>query len=197
MFTPIGFYNTPAVATSTSAYYTADVWALTDTNTTIGAYSKNDGATLVGKYLRGVGNYYVCEALCKSTAMVTALAGKTIQDFQIEYTVSTNTMATTAVVTTYQCDVNWTDTPTTEPRYNVPFGEITPWSNLIATDTLSWSSSTPTGVKTIVKSAAQNTLVQGWVNGTTTNNGLILGMGASYFASTITLSSVRFWVQYI
>lgn len=198
MFVPIGFYS-PTVAVVTSAYYTADVWGLTDTNTVIGAYSKNSGACEVGKYYRGPENLYVSEALCKSSSMVTALSGKTIQDFQIEYTVTTNNLfgGTDAPIGVFKCDVDWTDNPTTAPRYNNPFPEYTAWATTLVTDSLVWTSVTPTGTKVISKSSAQTSLVQSWANGTVTNNGVILGMNNLYFGYNIILSGVRFWVQYI
>ena len=195
MFIPIGFYAAQTAAVITSAYYTPDVFGLKDTNTVIGPYSKNSGACEIGKYLRGPGNYYVSEALCKSTSMVTALSSKTVLDFQIEYTVTTNNMTTTTPVSVFKCDVDWSDTGSL-PVFNNPFGENTAWATTLVTDSLNWNGATPTGIKNIDKSQAQIDLVQGWANGTVTNNGLLLGMSTSYFSSVLILSSVRFWVQY-
>ena len=207
MFTPIGFYGSSSGSGGmTSAFYVADVWNLTDVNTTIGAYSKNNGANELGKYQRGAGVYYSSEVLCKSTAMETAISGKTIDSFYVEYTVSVNNMVadlSTAGcnVSVMNCNVAWTDTPSTQPRFNVPFGETTPWPAALVIDSTIWKKtttpvySTPTGVYSIATSTAQNTVIQDWANGNN-KNGLVLSMDPKYYISTITVSGVRFWVQY-
>lgn len=197
MFSPIGFYANNASG-STSAYYTPDIWSLTYTNTVVGSYSKNSTTNPIGKYYRGPGDLYVSEALLKSSAMVTALSGKTVLDFQIEYTVSVNSIftSTNAPVAVFKCDVNWTDTPTTQPTFNVPFDAATAWATNLVTDSLTWTPTTPLGTYTISKSTAQTNLVQGWANGTDANNGVILAMDNQYFGSTITISGTRFWVSY-
>lgn len=206
MFTPIGFYDTIVGGFSTSAYYNADTWNLTDVNTTIGAYSKNNGANELGKYARGAGVYYSSEILCKSTTMETDIAGRTIDSFFVEYTVTANNMVSDLStlgcnVSVFNCNVAWTDTPTSQPRFNVPFGENTAWGTPLIIDSVVWKKtsapvySTPTGVYSIATSATQTSIIQNWANNTN-KNGLILSMDPKYYLSTITVSGVRFWVQY-
>lgn len=130
--------------------------------------------------------------------MITAMAGKTVLDFQIEYTVNSNNLfiSTDAPIKVSKCDVDWTDTPSTQPDYDTPFDVNRAWPTDLVTDSLTWTSVTPTGTKTISKSQAQIDLVQAWVNNTTNNNGLILGMDNNYYGSFINISSARFWVSY-
>lgn len=198
MFTPIGFYS-PTVSVVTSAYYTADIWGMTNVNSTYGAYNKNSGSCDVGKFYRGPGSQYVSEILCKSESMMAALSGKTIQDFQIEYTVATNSVyaGTQAAINVFKCDVDWTDVPQSQPVFNAPFAPNVAWATNLVADSLIWEATTPVGTKTISKSSSLTSLVQAWANDTVNNNGVILGMKNSYYNSKLVVSGVRFWVQYI
>lgn len=207
MFVSTGFYASFGSGDSpTSGYYSADIWNLTDVNTVIGAYNKNPVGAELGKYQRGAGVYYSSELLCKSSTLETAITGKTISEFSVEYTVTANNMVadlstTGCQVSVFNCSVSWTDTPTTQPRFNVPFGENTAWGTAAITDSTVWKKTTspvyvtPTGVYNSGSNAAMVSMAQGWADGSN-KYGLVLSMDPRYYLSTITISTVRFYVKY-
>lgn len=179
----------------TTTWITCDIYKLEVVNTTVSTYSKNT-AMDVGAFARP--SSYTKEILCDPD--LTGIPdGSTITSAAIEYRVTSNSMfgVVNYNMSAWNNDKNsWTDTPSTEPDYNTPFGTIMSWADLIEEDSKTWNNSTSIGTYEMDASSTLDDLVQDWIDGVENQWGFVVAMDSQYYNAYVTIDQIRLKVVY-
>lgn len=179
----------------------SDYFRLQWINTILTAYQKN-GTQLIGRYTRGLVNFYVSEVLipCSVASIPT---GSTINSVTtvINVVSASGSLAGSPSQTINikkQDNGTWSDNFTTEPNYsapNPPFDAAREWPSALSS--VGGITSSTNGNVTIPSSAGLVSLVQGWVNGTgTAHDGLILDSLMSFYNWYAAIDSAVVTVDY-
>lgn len=176
-----------------STTLSCDTYKLEVINSSVSSYQKN-GTQNLGAFARD--NTYVSEILCNPLNLTSIPNGSTITSAQIQYTVTANNIVPTtggSIVIFNEDKSSWTDTGSA-PIYST-FAAAA-WATTEISDSKTWNSSTTTGTFTMDQSSTFNSLVSGWVNGTSNKYGFIMSLNCNYFSSLISITTVSLIINY-
>lgn len=169
-----------------------DMYRLQNVNSSSSTYQKN-GTQLLGRFARH--NGYCAEILFKPPSFSTLPANITITSVDMSYNVTANNIVptTNGYVKVFNEDKGtWTDTGSA-PIYST--FAASSWATTLITSSVLMDSNTALDAYVLSSTPEFTTVVTDWVNGNN-QNGCILSLNCSYFASVLSIDQIAIQINY-